>query len=155
MDKYIFDSNIFVGLQRQQPLDLYPSVWNKIDELMQVGTVVSSAEVLDEISVGGDELNDWAKKREEFFLPADVEVQNGVRDILSKYRGLVEGGKKCKCNSADPFVIALAKKLNYTVVTNETKNGNLGSPKIPDVCDKYNIKCINFVDFSRKMKFVF
>ena len=33
--KYVFDSNIFIGLQQRQPRDVYPSVWNKIDELME------------------------------------------------------------------------------------------------------------------------
>ncbi len=81
MAKYVFDSNIFINLQRRQPIDIFPSLWNRIGELMKDGTIISSQE---------------------------------VRAILSSHRGLVEGGSKK--NSADPFVIALAKHENCRVV---------------------------------------
>ena len=41
--KYVFDSNIFIGLERRQPRDVYPSVWKQIDALMEVGTIFSFA----------------------------------------------------------------------------------------------------------------
>lgn len=69
MAKYVFDSNIFVNLQRRQPIDIFPSLWNKIGELMSDGTIISSQEVYDEIMIGGDELEKWAKARKEFFCP--------------------------------------------------------------------------------------
>lgn len=94
MAKYVFDSNIFMNLQRRQPIDIYPSLWNKLGELMTSGIIISSQEVYDEIAVGGDELEKWAKSRKEYFLPSDVAIQSEVRTILQNYRGLVEGGKK-------------------------------------------------------------
>lgn len=56
MAKYVFDSNIFINLQRRQPLDVFPSLWVKIGELMDDGTIISSQEVYDEIMIGGDDL---------------------------------------------------------------------------------------------------
>lgn len=64
MPIYVFDSNIFINLQRRQPLDIYPSLWNKIGELMEDGIIISSQEVYDEISIGGDELEKWAKEHQ-------------------------------------------------------------------------------------------
>ena len=153
MAKYVFDANIFINLQRRQPIDIYPSLWNKLGELMTSGIIVSSQEVYDEITIGGDDLEKWAKSRKDSFLPSDVAIQTIVRTILQNHRGLVEGGKKK--NSADPFVIALAKEKQCTLVTEENRNGNKDTPKIPDICDVYGIKCINFVDFSREEKFLF
>lgn len=153
MAKYVFDSNIFMNLQRRQPIDIYPSLWNKLGELMTSGIIISSQEVYDEIAVGGDELEKWAKSRKEYFLPSDVAIQSEVRTILQNYRGLVEGGKKK--NSADPFVIALAKENQCTLVTEEKRNGNKDTPKIPDICDVYDIKCIDFVAFSIEEKLSF
>ena len=40
MAKYVFDSNIFINLQRRQPIDIYPSLWSRIGELMDKGTQV-------------------------------------------------------------------------------------------------------------------
>ena len=53
MAKYVFDSNIFINLQRRQPIDVFPSLWEKIGELMDNGTIISSREVYDEIMIGG------------------------------------------------------------------------------------------------------
>lgn len=153
MCKYVFDSNIFINLQRRQPIDIYPSLWNKISEMMIDGTIISSQEVYDEISIGGDELEKWARERKDYFLPSDMKVQKGVREILQKHRGLVECGKKK--NSADPFVISLAKEKECKVVTEEVRTRNSDSPKIPDVCDDYNIGCLDFVGFAREAKLNF
>lgn len=153
MAKYVFDSNVFINLQRRQPIDIYPSLWGKIGELMENGTVISSQEVYDEIRIGGDDLQEWAMARKECFLHSDVPLQREVRDILATHRGLVEGGRKK--NSADPFVIALAKQEHCKVVTEETRTRNIDSPKIPDVCDAYHIECIDFVSFAREEKFAF
>ena len=153
MAKYVFDSNIFINLQRRQPIDIYPSLWSKIGDLMENGTIISSQEVYDEIMIGGDDLEKWAKARKECFLPSGVPVQQEVRAILVSHRGLVEGGSKK--NSAAPFVIALAKQEHCKVVTEESRTRNVKSPKIPDVCDAYQIECIDFVGFAREEKFAF
>lgn len=153
MAKYVFDSNIFISLQRRQPIDIFPSLWNRIGELMKDGTIISSQEVYDEIMIGGDDLEKWAKARKEYFLQSSVPVQQEVREILSSHRGLVEGGSKK--NSADPFVIALAKQENCRVVTEEARTRNTKAPKIPDVCDAYKIECIDFVGFARAEGFAF
>lgn len=152
--KYVFDSNIFIGLERRQPRDVYPSVWKKIDELMEDGTIISSAEVFDELSLGDDTLSTWAKSRKESFLPSEISLQERVRKILAEDRGLVEGGKKR--NNADPFVIALAQEKYCVVVTEEARSNNPSTaPKIPDICEKYGVQHINFVGFMREMKLTF
>lgn len=153
MVKYVFDSNIFINLQRRQPLDVFPSLWQKISEMMQKRIIVSSREVYDEIVIGDDDLVKWVKERKESFLPSDIPIQQEVRTILSSHRGLIESGKKK--NSADPFVIAIAKQYNCKVVTEEAPTHNVISPKIPDVCLAYQVDCINFVSFAREEKLTF
>ena len=121
--------------------------------MMDEGTIISSQEVYDEIMIGGDDLEKWAKLRKECFLPSSIPIQQEVKTILSAHRGLVEGGNKK--NSADPFVIALAKQEHCKVVTEEVPSRNSKSPKIPDVCNEYKIECIDFVHFAREVKFAF
>ena len=146
--KYVFDANIFINLQRRQPIDLYKPLWEIISKYMHEGTIISSAEVFDEIKRGNDELKTWVKQREDCFVESNEEIQLCVRDILKQDRGLVDGGKKNNC--ADPFVIALAKLSKAKVVTEEIPSGNENAPKIPDVCKKHGIECLNFVDFMRE-----
>ena len=151
--KYVFDTNIFIELQRHQPIDVYPTVWAKIGELIEAGIIISSKEVYEEILIGNDTLTTWAKQREACFKDSNEEVQMEVRSILAEYRGLVEGGKKN--NNADPFVIAIAKISGCSVVSEESRTNNLNSPKIPDVCFGIGIPCLTFVDFSREMNLEF
>ena len=153
MSKYIFDTNVFINLQRMQPIDVYPSVWEKVSEFMEEGIIISSHEVYEEITIGDDELVLWAKKREKFFVLSDENIQMEVREILKHFRGLVEGGKKK--NSADPFVIAVAKQYGGKVVTTETMAGADQPPKIPNVCKALQMECIDFVSFQRELKLAF
>ena len=146
---YVFDSNIFINIQRRHPKDIFGSLWHKLGELIDQGIIVSSIEVFDEISVGDDSLVEWVKGKKTAFMQSNENVQRVVRDILTKHDKLVVGGKKT--NGADPFVIALAKVNSYTVVTEETKNGNINAPKIPDVCESCGVRYINFVGFLREM----
>lgn len=54
---------------------------------------------------------------------------------------------------ADPWLIAIAKSENYTIVTDEIKNINLNAmnpsknAKIPDVCEEFKIRCISMNQF--------
>ena len=145
---YVFDANIFINLQRRQPIDLYKPLWEIVSNLMHDGVVISSAEVLDEINRGNDELKTWVKQRKDCFIESDAEIQLCVREILRQDRGLIDGGKKNNC--ADPFVIALAKLRKAKVITEESPSGNENAPKIPDVCRKHGIEYLNFVDFMRE-----
>ena len=86
--------------------------------------------------------------QEQVQLPLLLQMK---RSLQIEYTG--EGGNKK--NSADPFVIALAKQENCKVVTEEVPFRNSKSPQIPDVCNEYKIECIDFVHFAREVKFAF
>ena len=146
--KYVFDTNIFINLQRRHPNDIFNSLWLKLGELIDRGVIISSIEVYDEIAVGEDNLVEWVKEKKYAFFQSDEQVQRTVRDILSTHEKLILGGKKT--NGADPFVIALAKVNSCTVVTEETKNGKDNPPKIPNVCEDYGVRYINFISFLRE-----
>jgi hypothetical protein len=148
--KYILDTNVFINMQRNYPLDVVGSLWAKIADNIDNGNVVSCGEVFDELSIGDDELIKWAKSRKNAFLTSGADVQRLVRDILQKYPALVTGTRKA--NSADPFVIALAKQKECTLVSDEAWAGNGQPVKIPNVCEAYGVRLIKFVDFLREVK---
>ena len=78
MAKYVFDSNIFMNLQRRQPIDIYPSMWNKLGELITLGIIISSQEVYDEIAVGGDDLEKHLRPNTD--LMVKLLKENGYND---------------------------------------------------------------------------
>jgi hypothetical protein len=136
--KYVFDTNIFIILKNKYPPDIsiFAKLWEGIETLFERGN---------------DELKNWAKAHKNSFYSSDESIQNIVRDILQKFGVLVTKAKKP--NGADPFVIALAKQKGCIVVTEEKRNGTDLNPKIPNICDYYNIQCIDLIDFLRENKF--
>ena len=145
--KYVFDTNIFINLKNIYPSDIFVGLWHHIESLFENGTIISSDEVAEEIKKGNDELEEWVKARKSSFYPSNEPIQIIVREILGQFSSLVTSPKKP--NSADPFLIALAKHMSCTVVTEE-KYGNDHSPKIPYICSFYNVNCIKFFDFLRE-----
>ncbi len=148
--KYVLDSNVFINMQRHHPLDVFGSLWTKMADIIDSGTVISCGDVLDELSIGNDDLVKWAKLRNGAFPTSGADVQRVVREILQKYPALITGTRKS--NGADPFVIALAKQRGYTLVSDETWAGNGQPVKIPNVCNAYGVRLIKFVDFLREVK---
>lgn len=54
---------------------------------------------------------------------------------------------------ADPFLIAKAKIMDCTVVTEESFKPT--SAKIPNICKHFNVKCINLEGFMELEKWKF
>jgi hypothetical protein len=149
---YVFDSNAFIYMQRHCPQDIFVSLWQKIEEMIAAGQIISPVEVLEELKMGNDSLITWAETHGSIFIPSVEEIQLVVRKILGKYPNLAIASKSA--NNADPFLIALAKIKNGIVITDE-KIGTELKPKIPFVCKAYNVPCLSFHDLLRKLKITF
>lgn len=148
--KYCLDASaILTAWGRNYPPDVFPSVWAKIDELIQQGAVIASEEVLVELEKKDDEVYAWARQRHGMFVPIDGQVQQVVRGILSSYPRLVDTRKNR--SGADPFVIALALIERCTVVTSEGSSNTPTRPHIPDVCQAMGITCIDLVQMARQL----
>jgi hypothetical protein len=146
--KYVFDTNIFINLKNKYPSDIFTSLWEQIEMLFENGVIISSDEVIEEIKKGNDDLENWINERKASFYPSNEPIQILVREILGQFSGLVTGAKKP--NAADPFLIALARQMACTVVTEENRSGSDLSPKIPNIRDFYNVRCIKFFEFLRE-----
>lgn len=60
---YVLDSSCLMKLNRDQPVDLYPSVWERVEELLVGGRAVLPKEAKREIDKKDDVLHDWVKSR--------------------------------------------------------------------------------------------
>jgi hypothetical protein len=54
---------------------------------------------------------------------------------------------------ADPFIIAKAKVSNFTVITEEVFKAN--GAKIPNICNYFQIECVNVHGFMEKENWKF
>jgi hypothetical protein len=84
-------------------------------------------------------------------LRSPAEIRE-IQDIMDNYPELVS--KYSIGESADPFVVALAKTRNYCVITSETLD-IYAKPKIPYVCRIKDIRCINVLQFIKENGWVF
>jgi hypothetical protein len=141
------------GWQRHYPPDVFPTLWRRLDGFIAAGEVISSEEVYLELKRKDDELHGWIQTRKQMLVPLDEAIQLCAAGLLEEFPRLVDtlrGRSK-----ADPFVIATAIQRGAVVVTGEPLTGKLDKPRIPDVCQVKNIKCITFLQMIRELKLTF
>jgi uncharacterized protein YacL len=151
---YCIDTNALVDLWRRlYPIDVFPSLWKNIEELARSGKLIAPREVLKELEQVDDDLLKWVKKHGRMIVGLETEQLDRVKEILRVFPTLIEPNKTIP--DADPFVIALAMTESVVVVTNERMAGPGARPKIPNVCSRYGVKCLNLLDFFREQKWNF
>jgi len=152
--KYSIDTSALLdGWHRYYPPDIFPPLWAKLEALIRAGDLRATEEVLQELLRKDDEVAEWATKNRELFVPVDEEIQLALAEILGRFDRLVNTQRNR--SMADPWVIALAKVHEATVVTGEVPSGNLSRPKIPDVCQELEIPCMNLLRLFREERWVF
>jgi len=154
---YVFDTSSFVVLKNFYP-SRFPTLWKKIDQLVRAKRLVSTREVLNELESreGEDFILDWAKSRKQVFpIPTNEELQFVNRIFSVPHFQSLIGQKSILKGSpvADPFVIGAAKVRDGFVVSEETKKPN--AAKIPNVCEHFDIECINVEGFMNKEGWAF
>jgi hypothetical protein len=151
---YCVDTSAWLdGWQRHYPVDVFPTLWIKIASLIESREIISSEEVYIELGRKADDLHDWIKLRKEMLVPLDEAIQIRASTLLSEFPKLVDTLRGR--SNADPFVIATAMERNAVVVTGEVLSRKFEKPKIPDVCQLKNIRCISFLQMIREMKLTF
>jgi hypothetical protein len=152
--KYSIDTSaILDGWIRHYPPDVFPKLWDRIDELIKDGNLRATEEVLFELEKKADEVYKWAKSKSGLFVPIDNDIQVAVTGILAKYERLVDARRNR--STADPFVIALAQMNSSKVVTAEQPTNNLNKPRIPDVCIDLAIQSITLLQLVREEGWTF
>jgi hypothetical protein len=151
---YCLDTSAWLdGWARDYPAEVFPSLWEKLSECIDCGTVRCSEEVYVELEKKDDGLHDWLKKRKEVIIHINEDIQRIVSVLLTDHPRLVDTHRQR--SQADPFVIATAEHLKAIVVTGEKPRGKLDIPKIPDVCQHRNIPCISFLEMLRELEWRF
>ncbi len=133
---------------RHYPPDLFPSLWEVIDEKASDGSLIVADEVLVEVRKKDDDLLKWLKDRSEMVIPTTEEVQGSVIEILDRFPRLVNTQKGR--SQADPFVVATAIQEGATVVTSEAR-GSARRPKIPLVSESFDVPWIGTLSLLRQL----
>ena len=155
MTKYCLDTNVFIEpWKRYYSPQFTKGYWKLLKQYGKKDIIFATMEVKNEITKIDDDLLQWVKTSDLFRDP-DESVQTNLRKIMSKYPRLVDNARGR--SMADPWVIAHAQSEDATVVTTvvTTEQKAPKKIKIPDVCEKENIPCIDIHDFVKKLRIEF
>jgi hypothetical protein len=163
-DIYSIDTSVFIDIWCPPESNIYskermPELWQHIESLVDAGRIVAAKEVYDELERhASPELKDWLDNHKTIFQLTDQQVgyaDDIINKVYSKYK---EGYRPLVSDAADPFVVASALCHGATVLTQEHKQGEhdprlVNGPKIPTVCNAYNVPCVNLEEFIIKEGF--
>jgi len=162
MDKYLLDTNIYIDCYDRFYLpEHFPTFWENFKNHLNDFVVIPRV-VLDEIKK-----NTWFKEWVEEYFTSDIinhidyaeefaqvlahiQVQDHYTDdVLTNW---------AREKIADTWLLAIAKKEKFIIVTEERSNDNLHrnadpskKAKIPDVAKELGIECINRNEFFARV----
>jgi len=160
--KYCFDTSGFTNPLQTMPEDIYVTMWKCIQAYICDKKVVVTNEIYGEMELIDGDLGLCIKNNKKSlllevgvaswnwndYLKNSAAIIQNHHDYISEYTG---GSPKTICLN-DISIIALAKTLNYPVVSMETFlpiNANK-KRRIPNVCKMENVEHLSFNDFLRK-----
>lgn len=151
---YCLDTSFFIEswVRRYSP-DIFPPFWEYLEEAARAQQLVSPQDVREELEHPLD-LKKWVKKQSEIFIDLEPRVVDSLKEVLewARDRHLNQGRDfRPKDLKADPIVVALARVEDATIVTEESRSGDQGRPKIPDYCVNFGLRCIKTIDMIREM----
>ncbi|MBN2308189.1 MAG: DUF4411 family protein [Candidatus Hydrogenedentes bacterium] len=149
---YVFDTSSFRVVDHYFP-DRFPSFWERFDEAVSDGIVVSVREVRNELDRQSrrPHLEEWIGRNRSIFLQPSSEEMDFVAQVFAipHFQHLVKAENLLKgMPVADPFVIASAKCRNGCVVTEESRREH--AARIPNVCEHFGIDCTNVDGFMAR-----
>jgi len=151
--RYVIDTGPLIDFKHYYD-EIFVSLWDKFEELIKNGKIISSIEVYRELKKRDDDAAFIADRYKQIFLKPELEEQKYVREILQNHQELIRfknivGGAPV----ADPFLIAQAICNNATLITTEKLKPN--AHNIPNICEEYGIKYLNLKEFFTLEKWKF
>lgn len=145
MKIYAIDTCALINAANQYNMNkkFFEPIWKTISGMVESGNLITSSEVGEELK--DEDLILWKRRHSKAFIPIDDEIQKKVVDLLREFPTIIKMKSSANSN-ADPFLIAVAQKYNACIITDEG-NGSESDFKIPYVCKKLGIECINFSKF--------
>lgn len=150
---YLLDANVFIeAKKRWYGFDFCPGYWDWLAVANDAGIVYSIERVADEISIGNDELVDWARDRSDsFFLKPDSKVLESLSQISmwannGEYKS---AAVTTFLGNADSYLVAHAHAYGHVVVSQEIVANSPGNVKIPNACVAMGVKYINIFELLR------
>jgi hypothetical protein len=95
---YCLDTSVLIeGWQRHYRPTSFPSFWERMEDEIIKGRLISPEIVLEELKKKTDDLYKWANEREKLFKPLDSRVQQIHIEIINQFPKLIDESKTVRC----------------------------------------------------------
>lgn len=151
---YCFDTSAFLegSTVRPYPTEIFPTLWEKLADLVTRRRIISAEEVLLELQRKADAVAAWAEARDDLFVRPEARLQSAFLKVMSDHPGLVDVRRGR--GGADPWVIALARMTDGGVVVSQEAR-HMNRVTIPTACDSYRVACITLTEVLRREGWTF
>ena len=148
---YSIDSSSLINLKPYRR-DIFPTIWDKLELMINSGELISPIEVYNEIEVGNDIIYEWCKANNQMFKDIDDCQINEISRIEKRYDKSYWENEMNKPYWADPWIIALGICEKAIIVADEKNVQN----KIPFIAATFDeLKCLNLLDFFKDLGIIY
>lgn len=164
MTKYLLDTNIYINFyDRYYRFDYFPSFWTTFKNI--INTQVILPDIVVNESYQDVRFKEWLNQhftatyiKHKSYANEWAEVIQHIANCgLYSPKALTNDASWVHEKIADGWLIAIAKKDDLVIVTNEARNYNLHknapskSPKVPDIADDFSVRCIDMNTFFKEI----
>lgn len=162
---YLLDTNIYISLyDRYYPKENFPSFWREFTTILNadivIPKVVANENIQSEWFVNEYLKNHYQHKLldQRLYVTEWQQVLEHIQASANYHDEALNSDRGwANLKIADGWLIAIAKKTGYTIVTDEVKNINLNQQhpakncKIPDIAQDLNVPCISMLEFFKEI----
>ncbi len=158
---YCLDTNVIIDLHVYFSKKVHKTMWKKIVEMVEAEKLVTIWQVILELKRKGDNAYSWANDNLTFYFEdeKDAVLTGELLERFPKNQSM-----STSKSSADLLLVSMCSNRNWVLVTQEKPQIERLSKKnipennihkIPNICNRYEIKCINWTNFTEEQKWVF
>lgn len=138
-------------------MDFCPAYWEMIDKHIGKGTVFIHDMVYDELTRGESDVTDWIKARKESGFVKELNDDATQEEFIKIIEFVNSDGYKDEAVAeflagADPWIIAACKAHGFVLVTKETYSESKKKVKIPNICNAFDVECIDDFEMIRRLE---
>ena len=154
---YLLDNNVLVFLQWGDPHFQFGPIYDWVDQMAESGRIHVPEVVLGEFK--NKERKQWFEDRPHLCLKHDDDQDECLATLVNELPAFVDPSKTTE--DGDQPLVSAAMKINMlgtgayasgpAVVVSHEQRRKAAYPylKVPDACDHYCIRCINFFEMLR------
>lgn len=146
---YIVDADSWIAAHEERyPPDVFARLWSKLAEAAHDEIVRTPRQAINETGNGTKGVAAWLKMQPKIVLRETPGVVSRMNEIRDRFPSLTRGIEE----SADPWLVAHARGMTGAVVVSEEQPSMGRTPKIPDVCRAFDVKCIRLLEMFRRLR---